>query len=94
MTIKNTYAEYRHEAKWAFVPAEKGRWIRTHTSALHVNCPTCKQAAGHPCINITREDRAYQVPVHTERKALYLGMKRKDLLISVDETGQVRRQRA
>jgi len=72
MQVKNIYAEFRDEAKWAFVPAEKGRWIRTHPSALFEHCKECKASAGHPCLNLSgREIKVYQVPVHGARKLAF-----------------------
>jgi len=51
MRNKNIYAEYRNEAKYAFVPAERGRFIRTHICAAFVPCSNCGVKRHKPCIS-------------------------------------------
>jgi hypothetical protein len=88
MNIKNIYAEFRDEAKWAFVPAEKGRWIRTHPSALFQNCSECGQQAGRPCLNDVKSGvRIYQVPVHGKRVDAF--QKSKDKVVNMDDEGNI-----
>jgi hypothetical protein len=45
----NIYAEYREKAKYAFVPAERGRFIRTHICAAWIACPNCGAKKQRPC---------------------------------------------
>ena len=79
MRVKNTYAEYRHDVKWAFVPAEKGRWIRTHPAALFFGC-SCGAVAGKPCHN----EKGYQVPVCRTRARLYQNALRNGANLSLE----------
>lgn len=65
---KTIHAEYREDAKYAFVPAENGRFIRTHISAAWVDCPTCKVKRREPCIG---KSGNMVTKVHNERMARY-----------------------
>lgn len=49
MRRKNIYAELREDAKYAFVPAERGRFIRTHICAAFIDCPNCEAKRRRPC---------------------------------------------
>jgi hypothetical protein len=60
--------------RWAFVPAERGRYIRTHRCALNTACPKCSAAPGHPCLDLTRTDGVhFQVKVHAPRRDAFYG---------------------
>ena len=50
MRRKNIYAELREDAKYAFVPAERGRFIRTHICAAFVACSNCGAKNRRPCL--------------------------------------------
>ena len=77
MKFKYTYSEHSEQGRFAFVPAERGRWIKTHLSVLHVACHNrhCKAAKRHPCISLDKlkqtDRRIYQVRVHPERMKAY-----------------------
>lgn len=84
MRVKTTFAEYRHDAKWAFMPAEFGRWIRTHPCALWLACE-CGATAGKPCQS---EDGRFLTAVHRSRAQEYKRLKSLEG-VNVDLEGNV-----
>ena len=83
--------EVSAEGRWAFIPAERGRYIRTHPAALFVACPNakCEAPKKKPCISIAKLDaglKVYQAPLHPERRALYVDQMND--LRDVDDAGK------
>ena len=88
----NIYAEYRETAKWAFVPAEHGRWIRTHPCVLLVDCAACEARKGRPCYNLRFNDvYVFQVPVHPKRQQAYMLLRKSEP--DLDDKGNVIKRR-
>lgn len=82
------------QGQFAFVPAERGRWIKTHMSAMFVDCENkmCKAKKKTPCISLAKlasfDRRVFQVAVHPERIKAYQKWK-KENEIKVNEEGKI-----
>lgn len=64
------FSEHRDYEVYAFLPAERGRYIRTHRCALVTKCPECHSEPGQPCEVTTDEGwRQFRVEVHERRRA-------------------------
>ena len=75
--MKYFHIEVSETGRYAFVPAEYGRYIRTHQCVLFVDCPNdlCKSRKNAACISLPKlakfETRVPQVQVCKERMAAY-----------------------
>lgn len=93
--MKYMYMEVSAQGRYAFVPAERGRWIKTHMSALFVACgdTNCKAKVGEPCVSLPKlasfDRRVYQVRVHPERMSAYAIYKQKLAEKRTDAGGKV-----
>lgn len=87
--MRNLYAEYRDKAKWAFVPAERGRFIRTHVCAALCDCTDCGSAAGNPCGKKVGEFWTLVVPVCGARMKAYKRALRDGHTVDVDAEGEI-----
>jgi hypothetical protein len=85
------YAEYRTEAKYAFVrhPLMRGAWLRVHRSANFTACMACGAQIGEPCYN-----QATGFPmandVHPVRKDVFY--KRTSEQLAAEQFREVRRE--
>ena len=73
--LKTLHAEYRADARFVFLPAEKrGLYRRCHPAAAWVACPRCNAQPGQPCWNENAPEGAefyLQSPIHSERGRAY-----------------------
>ena len=98
-SIKYYHMIISEEGRYAFVPAERGRWIKTHLSAFFVACTNkhCMSAVKTPCISLTSlakfDQRVFQVPVHKERKAAYQAYRLATSKAKTDEGGKITKLR-
>lgn len=75
--MKYYHLEVSETGRYAFIPAEYGRYIRTHVAALFVPCPhkLCRAKKKTPCISLKKlasfDTRVPQVAIHAERLAAY-----------------------
>lgn len=61
------YADRNPKFIFVEVPNERGRYLRTDTSVIMVECELCKAAVGEPCHN-GQKDRKYHVSTHYARR--------------------------
>lgn len=91
--MKYYHMEISQSGRYAFVPAEYGRYIRTHVCVLFVDCtnPLCNAKKNSPCISLPKlakfETRVPQVKVCKERMAAYRGYQAAQP--KVDDSGKV-----
>lgn len=70
--------------RYVFLPAERGRYIRTHWSAFYVDCPdkNCQAAAKTPCYNVEAylayDALVFQTKVHKGRINIYHKFQREE----------------
>ena len=75
--MKYYHIEVSETGRYAFVPAEYGRYLRTHVCVLFVDCPAklCKSKQKNPCISMAKlakfDRRVPQVQVCAERMTAY-----------------------
>jgi len=75
--MKYYHMEVSQTGRYAFVPAEYGRYIRTHVCVLFVDCGNklCGAKQKQPCISLPKlakfDTRVPQVKVCAERMAAY-----------------------
>ena len=75
--MKYYHIDVSATGRYAFVPAEFGRYVRTHPAALFVNCPNkfCRAKKGTPCVSLKKlakfDTRCPQVQIHAERMTAY-----------------------
>ena len=75
--MKYFHIEVSETGRYAFVPAEYGRYIRTHVCVLFVDCPNklCAAKKQAPCISMDKlakfDTRAPQVKVCAQRLTAY-----------------------
>lgn len=75
--MKYYHIEVSETGRYAFVPAEYGRYIRTHVCVLFVDCPAklCRAKRNNPCISLTKlakfDTRCPQVQICAGRMTAY-----------------------
>ena len=75
--MKYFHIEVSATGRYAFVPAEYGRYIRTHVAVLFVDCPAklCRSKKNSACISLTKlakfDTRCPQVQICTGRMTAY-----------------------
>lgn len=75
--MRRYHIEISEKGRWAYVPAEYGRYLRTHVCVLYVDCTDklCLAAKDNPCINLPRlakfDTRVPQCKVHASRMVAY-----------------------
>jgi len=75
--MKYYHTEVSETGRYAFVPAEYGRYIRTHVCVLFVDCTNklCKAKRNSACISLPKlakfDVRSPQVKVCAERMTAY-----------------------
>lgn len=73
--MKYYHMEVSAEGRFVFLPAERGRYVRTDFSAFFVNCAECEADAGTPCYNMKSylafDVLVFQSATHAKRKAAY-----------------------
>lgn len=98
-SIRYYHTVISEEGQYAFIPAERGRWIKTHISALFVGCNNkhCKAAAKSPCISIKAlakfDTRAFQVAVHKERMDAYQKFRTNEASQKIMDDGKIIRMK-
>ena len=78
--MKYYHMDVSAQGRFVFLPAEKGRYIRTDFSAFFVGCSDCEADAGTPCYNMKSylafDVLVFQAATHSKRKAAYQLYKR------------------
>jgi len=75
--MKYYHIEVSETGRYAFVPAEYGRYLRTHVCVLFVDCPAklCGAKRNSPCISLDKlakfDTRVPQVQVCAGRMSAY-----------------------
>ncbi len=98
-SIRYYHTVVSESGQYAFIPAERGRWIKTHISALFVDCKNkhCKAAAKSPCISIKAlakfDTRAFQVAVHKERMTEYHKFRAAEASQKIKDDGKIIRMK-
>lgn len=83
--VRSVFAEYRGRERHCFVPAERGRWIKTHVCAAWVDCELCGAPRGNPCHGGNGDGDGFVVAAHRVRKDDYADMLAQNLFTEFGE---------